>query len=51
MEELLSVFYWVELDLFSLECNEVSNCEFGVSLGFTWLWAAYLLMFRVMFLF
>ena len=20
--------WWVELDLFSLECNEVSSCEF-----------------------
>ena len=26
--ELVSVFWWVELDLFSLECNEVSNSEF-----------------------
>ena len=30
--ELASVFWWVELDLFSLECNEVSSSEFwGVS--------------------
>ena len=30
--ELVSVFWWVELDLFSLECNEVSSSEFcGVS--------------------
>jgi len=33
------VFWWVELDIFSLECNEVSSSEFwgvygfGVSLG------------------
>jgi len=33
------VFWWVELDLFSLECNEVSSsvlrdvCGFGVTLG------------------
>ena len=33
------VFWWVELDFFSLECNEVSNNElsdvngFGVTLG------------------
>ena len=26
--ELASVFWWVELDLFSLECNEVSSSEF-----------------------
>ena len=25
---LASVFWWVELDLFSLVCNEVSNSEF-----------------------
>ena len=37
--ELVSVFWWVELDFFSLECNEVSNNEFrdvnelGVTLG------------------
>ena len=30
--ELASVFWWVELDLFSLECSEVSSSEFwGVS--------------------
>ena len=27
--KLLSVFWWVELDLFSLECNEVSGNELG----------------------
>ena len=26
--KLASVFWWVELDLFSLECNEVSGSEF-----------------------
>ena len=37
--KLVSVFWWVELDLFSLECNEVSSsvswgvCGFGVTLG------------------
>ena len=37
--ELVSVFWWVELDLFSLECNEVSSseffgvCGFGMALG------------------
>ena len=36
---LASVFWWVKLDLFSLECNEVSSSEFwgvygfGVTLG------------------
>ena len=36
---LASVFWWVELDLFSLECNKVSSSEFwgvygfGVTLG------------------
>ena len=32
--ELLSVFWWVELDLFSLECNEVYSSEFGGVYGF-----------------
>ena len=37
--ELVSVFWWVELDLFSLESNEVSSSEFwgvyglGMALG------------------
>ena len=26
--KLVSVFWWVELDLFSLECNDVSSSEF-----------------------
>ena len=35
----MSVFWWLELDFFSLECNKVSNNElldvsgFGVTLG------------------
>ena len=35
----MSVFWWVELDFFSLECNEVSSsefsdvCRFGMTLG------------------
>ena len=39
LEELASVFWWLELDLFSLECNEVSSSEFwgvyglGMALG------------------
>ena len=28
LEKLVSVFWWVELDLFSLEWNEVSSSEF-----------------------
>ena len=37
--KLVSVFWWVELDFFSLECNEMSGnefqdvCGFGVTLG------------------
>ena len=37
--KLVLVFWWMDLDLFSLECNEVSSSEFwgvygfGVSLG------------------
>ena len=32
--ELVSVFSWVELDLFYLECNEVSSSEFWGVYGF-----------------
>ena len=41
----------VDLDLFSLECNEAYNNEFEVSLSVVWLWSAHLLMFSVVFLF
>jgi len=45
------VFWWVELDLFFLECNKVSSSEsFGVSMGLVWLWAACILMLMAMFL-
>ena len=39
LEELVSVFWWVEMDLLFLECNEVSSCQFlgfwgfGMALG------------------
>ena len=32
--KLASVFWWVELDLFSLVCNEVSSSEFWGIYGF-----------------
>ena len=48
--KLESVFWWVELDRFSLECSEVSSSEFWVSVGLLWLWAACLLMLRAVFL-
>ena len=32
--KLVSVFWWVELDLFSLECNEVSSNELQDVSGF-----------------
>ena len=32
--KLASVFWWVELDLFSLECNDVSSSEFCCVYGF-----------------
>ena len=31
LEKLVLVFWWVELDFFSLECKEVSNNEFEMS--------------------
>ena len=48
--KLASVFWWVELDLFSLKCNEVFSSEFGVSMDLAWLWAACLLMLKAVFL-
>ena len=35
--EFVSVFCWMELDLFSLKRNAVSSREFGVYMGFVWL--------------
>ena len=32
--KLVFVFWWMELDLFSLECNEVSSSEFWGLYGF-----------------
>ena len=31
--KLALVFWWMELDLFSLECNEASSTSFEVSVG------------------
>ena len=31
--KLVLVFWWVELDFFSLECNEVSSSEFSGAYG------------------
>ena len=47
----MSVFWWLELDLFSPECIEMFSSSFGLSLGLVWLQATHLLMFRVVFLF
>ena len=44
--KLASVFWWVELDLFSLECSEVSSSEFWGVYGFGVLWVACILMFK-----
>ena len=49
-EKHASVFWWVELDLFSLECNEVSSSEFWVSMSLAWLWIACILMLTAVFL-
>ena len=38
--KLESVFCWVELDLFSLECNEVSSSEFWCAYGFGMVWGS-----------
>ena len=34
MGELVSVLWWVELDLFSLECNDLSSSAFLGVYGF-----------------
>ena len=47
---LASVFWWVELGLFCLKCNELSSSGFGVFMGLACLWVAYLLMLRAVFL-
>ena len=44
------VFWSVEVDLCSLECNEVSCSDFEVSMGLVWFWAACLLVLRTVFL-
>ena len=31
--KLVSVFWWMDLDFFCLECDEVSSSEFGMSMG------------------
>ena len=46
----MSVFWWVELDLFSLKCNEVSSSEFWVSMSLALLWVACILMLIAVFL-
>ena len=40
----------MELDLFSLECNEVSSSEFWVSMSLALLWVACILMLIAVFL-
>ena len=53
--KLVSMFWWVELDLFSLECNEVSRSEFlgvygfGVTFGHLYFcaWVMSLLCWRI----
>ena len=48
--KLASVFWWVELDFFSLEYNEVSNSEFWDVFGFGVTLEACILMLRAVFL-
>ena len=45
----MSVFWWVELDLFSLECNEVSSSEFWGVYGFRMALEAHFFMFKIVF--
>ena len=48
--KFVSVFCWVELDFFSLECKEVSSSEFWGVYGFGVTFGSCILMFRAMFL-
>ena len=49
--KLASVFWWVELDSFSLQCYWVSSSEFwDGSIGLVWIWAACILTLRAIFL-
>ena len=48
--KLALVFWWVELDFFSEECNEVLSSEFCNIYGLVWLWAACILKLRAKFL-
>ena len=50
LEKLVSVFWWVELDLFSLECSQVPSGEFWGAYGFGMVLGSCLLMFGVVFL-
>ena len=47
---LAAVFCWVELDLFSLECNEVSSSEFCGVYGLGVTFGRLFFVLRVMFL-
>ena len=48
--KLVLVFWWVKLDLFSLECNKVSSSEFCGVCGLVGLLAACIFVLGVMFL-
>ena len=48
---IVAVFWWMELDLVSLKGSAMSSGVFGVSVGLIWLYTAYLLMGRAVFLF
>ena len=45
----MSLFLWVELDFFSLECNALSGSEFWGVYGFGMIWGS--LSFNVQFVF
>ena len=45
------MFWWVELDLFPLECKEVSSSEFWGVYGFGVTFGSCILMFRAVFLY
>lgn len=48
---IVAVFWWMKLDLVSLKGSAMSSGVFGASVGLIWLYTAYLLMGRAVFLF
>ena len=51
MGGLVPVFWWMELDLVTMNSNVVSSSVFRMAVGSVWLWVACLLMYSMCFCF